>query len=289
MSDPKSRARVVRLLTGEFRPDDLTGLFLYARDHCDGREDIGAFVAHHHERDRGIITRSTRDWFAVARFHMSRFTPDGPKDFKADKMPPATKEYLSIIVNRLDAHALKEETGLSRAEAYRTIQGVVPRMVKNSDGTWSLPLPLTKKELDLIQFAVTMMVVRPAFESKQLIDDFFATLKSNGLITKEEIRERGSDLSVLVQLYAVSAMHNCTVQIGDGSQTKLKAVAERDEIAVLADVHGAAPAYPGAIITTAMFSAKLDPIRYCHPELLATRPWDMEIEVTPERILAPLR
>jgi hypothetical protein len=76
MPDPKSRARVQRLLSGTFRPDDLTGLFLYARDHCDGREsvaEIGHFVAHHNERDRGIVTRSTRDWFAMARFHMPRF------------------------------------------------------------------------------------------------------------------------------------------------------------------------------------------------------------------------
>jgi hypothetical protein len=57
MGDPKSRARVQRLLSGDFCPDDLTGLFLYARDHCDGREpvaEIGHFVAHHSERDMGI-------------------------------------------------------------------------------------------------------------------------------------------------------------------------------------------------------------------------------------------
>jgi hypothetical protein len=74
MPDPKSKARVDRLLRGEFRPDDLTGLFLYARDHSDGREtvvDTGNFVANHDERYIGIITRSPREWFAVVRYHMS--------------------------------------------------------------------------------------------------------------------------------------------------------------------------------------------------------------------------
>lgn len=80
MADAKSRAKVQRLLSEDFRPSDLADLFLFTRDHCDGREsvvDIGDFVAHHDERDRGIITRSTREWFAVARYHASRFGPGG--------------------------------------------------------------------------------------------------------------------------------------------------------------------------------------------------------------------
>lgn len=48
--DAKSLARVRRLLDGGLRLDDLTNLFLYARDRCNGREsvqEIGDFVAHH--------------------------------------------------------------------------------------------------------------------------------------------------------------------------------------------------------------------------------------------------
>jgi hypothetical protein len=100
--DAKSKARVGRLLYGDFRPDDLTGLFLYARDHCDGREtitDIGAFVAHHNE---GIVTRSTREWFAVARYHASSLGPHG-KSLDCKKMPPATRDYFQIATNRIAA------------------------------------------------------------------------------------------------------------------------------------------------------------------------------------------
>ena len=71
MSDPKSRARVERILSGELRADDLANLFLYARDHCDGREtvkEVGDFVAHHTERTKGVVTRTARDWYAIVIF-----------------------------------------------------------------------------------------------------------------------------------------------------------------------------------------------------------------------------
>jgi hypothetical protein len=48
MADPGMRARVERLVQGDVRVDDLTRLFLFARDRCDGREcvrEIGDFVA----------------------------------------------------------------------------------------------------------------------------------------------------------------------------------------------------------------------------------------------------
>jgi hypothetical protein len=229
MADAKSRARVERLLRGDFRPDDLTGLFLFARDHCDGREsitDIGDFVAHHNERDRGIVTRSTREWFAVTRFHMSAFGPNGPRPFDGQNMPPATRDYFKIAVNRIDAKFILQKTGLRRAAAYQIMLSLADRLTPNADGTWALPRDLTNNELNLAQCVSSVMVVKPAFEAARLFDDFVAALKSNGLITKDEIRDHTDTLRILVQLYAVAAMHNCIVQIGDGTTTQLKAKAE---------------------------------------------------------------
>jgi hypothetical protein len=140
MADPKSRARVERLLSGTFRPDDLTGLFLYARDHCDGREpvaDIGDFVAHHNERDKGIVTRSTREWFAVARYHLPRFGPNG-KPLDSEKMPPATRQYFKIAVNRIDPKLIREKTGMRRADAYKRLNDIAERLTQGADGTWAL-------------------------------------------------------------------------------------------------------------------------------------------------------
>jgi len=293
MADPKSRARVERLLRGDFRPDDLTGLFLYARDHCDGREpvaEIGDFVAHHNERDRGIVTRSTREWFAVARYHVSRFGPYG-KPFDSEKMPPATRDYFKIAVNRVDAKLVREKTGMRRTDALKLMNDVTGRLTQSAEGTWALPRNLTQREVSLIECVSSVIVVKPAFEAERLCDDFIATLKSNGLITKEELSEHGEALRTLVQLYAVATMHNCVVQIGDGTTTQLKANSEPDakQIVVNAAVPDAVPNQPRIFISSSMFTANVDPNVHCHPDLLANRDWRLEIEVAPDKRLSPLR
>jgi hypothetical protein len=280
-------------LSGGFRPDDLMGLFLYARDHCDGREpvtEIGDFVAHHNERDKGIVTRSTREWFAVARFHVSRFGPHG-KPLDSRKMPPTTRDYFKIAVNRLDAKLIREKTGMRRVDAYKLLNDVAERLAQNVDGTWALPSNLTQPEVSLIEYVSSVMVVKPAFEADRLCDDFIATLKSNGLITKEELSEHREALGTLVQLYAVAAMHNCVVQIGDGTTTQLKASPEPDvkQIIVNAAVPDARPNQPPIFISSSMFTANVDPRIHCHADLLANRDWSLEIEVAQDKRLSPLR
>lgn len=290
MPDAKSRARVVRLLSGDFRPDDLTGLFLFARDHCDGREavaEIGHFVAHHHERDRGTITRSTREWFAVARYHMPRFGPGGRDHLKADRLPSAARDYFDIAVNRIEAKIIKRQTGLRRAAAYDLMRGIIPRMSQNSDGTWRLPSDLSAIEVKLINCVSSIIAVTPAFEEIRLIEDFIATLKSNGLITKEEIRENRSALSALIPLYAISAMHNCVIQIGDGTTTQLRGAATGDGIDIDATVPALFANKPGVGVSCTMFSSALDPNLHCSPELLSGA-WDFEIELRPDKRLSRL-
>jgi hypothetical protein len=295
MADPKSKARVERLLRGDFRPDDLMNLFLFARDHCDGREtvaEIGHFVAHHTERDKGIITRLTREWVADVRYHLSVYGPTGqPGPFDAQRMPPATRDYFRIAVNRVDAKLILEKTGLRRAAADRLMLNLADRITQNADGTWQLPAAMTTAEISLVECVSSTMVARPAFQADRLFDDFSATLKSNGLITREQIRAHSEDLRTIIQLYAVTAMHNCVIQIGDGTTTQLKARPEPEiqKIMVNAFVADALPHKPGVFIATSIFTAEASPSIHCHPDLLATKEWNFEIELAPDRRLTPLQ
>jgi hypothetical protein len=288
--DAKSKARVGRLLYGDFRPDDLTGLFLYARDHCDGREtitDIGAFVAHHNERNKGIVTRSTREWFAVARYHASSLGPRG-KSLDWRKMPPATRDYFQIATNRIAAKLIRDKTGLKQATANKIMSELAERLTQNTDGTWTLPTNLSANERSLLQCVSSVMVVKPAFEADRLYKEFAATLKSNGLITRTELSTHGKTLRMLVQLFSVAAMHNCVVQVGDGTTTQLKAKPEADvkQIWVNAAVPGAVPNLPRVNISCSMFTADVDPAVCCHPDLLTKQDWDFEIELSPDRRLS---
>jgi hypothetical protein len=291
MPDPKSKARVDRLLRGEFRPDDLTSLFLYGRDHADGREaviEIGDFIAHHDERDRGIVTRSTREWFAVVRYHMSRFRPDGVQPFNARMMPSATPDYFKIAVNRLGAETIQKVTGLRKKKADEMMQKILPRLVRNSDGTWSLPADLSKSEVDLIVCVSSEIVVKPAFSPERICDDFLAMLRSNALISKEDERAHAAALRVLIQLCAIAAMHHCIVQVGDGTTVQLNARPEPAAKQIKVEAAVPHPEVNNTALVCSMFTADLDPAVHCHEALAAGQDWNFEIELAPDRRLSRL-
>jgi hypothetical protein len=290
MPDPKNRARVIRLLSDDFRPGDLTDLFLFARDHCDGREtvaDIGDFVAHHLERDRGITTRSTREWFVSAKFHMARFGANGTRQLHASRLPSAAQEYFRIAVNRIEAKIIKQQAGFKRAKAYDTMNIIADRMIRNHDGTWCLPANLQPAELRLVECVSSFLVTRPAFEEAQLVDDFVATLKSNGLITTQEIRAHQSVLAAVVPLFAISVIHNSEIILKDGTKTRLIGRADEDGLHVSSHVPTAIPGYPDILVATSMFVSGLDPAVHCSPPL-RWRTWNFEIELGPDKRLTQI-
>jgi hypothetical protein len=134
-----------------------------------------------------------------------------------------------------------------------------------------------------------VIAVKPAFEADRLTDDFLATLKSGGLISRAELREYGDHVASLVELYAVAAMHNCMVQVGDGSTVQLKGGVHGESLQILAGVPGAWPASPDVITAAPIFSVSADAAIHCHPDLQARDSWDFEIELAPDKRLAPLR
>jgi hypothetical protein len=137
-----------------------------------------------------------------------------------------------------------------------------------------------------VRCVASVLVVRPAFTAGDLVDDFITTLRSNGLITTEEIRDHRDALNLIVQLYAVAAMHNCVVQMGDGSTIQLRARPEAEVKQIL--VNAAVPynARPNVFFSSSIFTAEVDPSINCHPDLLATKEWNFEIEVAPDRRLS---
>jgi hypothetical protein len=291
MADPKSRARVERLLDGKNRTDDLTHLFLYARDRCDGREsvqEIGDFVAHHDERTKGIVTRTVREFFAIANFFGPRFTVGGPHPIDPQNLPSVTPDFLRACFTRLDHSIIKNNTGLSKAQAYKILPSLVRALRKKQDGSFALPL-ITRDELALFQCLASYMTMRAAFEGNQLFADLCATLKSNGLITKPEL-QRAPVFKPAVLLFAASIMHNSVIRIEGGSTVKVHARRDVEGIHVSAAVPVMNIGQPNEIkFACDIFTTNISPNEFCDPKLLEIPDWSaIEIELGPEGILTVL-
>lgn len=291
MTDPKSRARVERLLHGKNRADDLTHLFLYARDRCDGREsvqEIGDFVAHHNERTKGIVTRAVREFFAIANFFGPRFTTGGPHPLDPQNLPNTTPDFLRACFRRLDHSTIKTRTGLSKANAYKILPSLIRALRKKPDGSFALPV-VTRAELTLFQCLASYMVMREAFTGDQLFDDLCATLKSNSLITKPELQE-AVVFRAPVLLFAVSMMHNSVIRIEDGSAVKIFAHCNDTGIHVNAAVPAMDIGQPNEIrFATDIFTTDIPAHEFCDPKLLGTPDWSaVEVELSPEGVLTVL-
>lgn len=288
------RTRVERLLRGEFRNDDLTRLFLYARDRCDGREsvqEIGDFVAHHDERTKGIVTRTVRDWFEIVEFAMPRFAAKGLHPLDWERLPANIPAYLKVMMKRTPNEVFKKELGITRAKAQRLYLKAVGAIKKNADGTFIGPQPTNSPEAKLIHCLCRFISVQPAFTSEKLYRDFTATLRSHGLLKKQETNAF-EELKTVIGLFAVTVMHNCSIGIRDGANLELKAMLVGPPNSV--EVYAAVPiknsgetnpvSVAGSIYTVPLPSAD-----HCHPDLQKMTRWNHDLEITDDMRLTFLQ
>lgn len=287
MVDQGLRARVERILRGDFRNDDLTRLFLFARDRCDGREsvqEIGDFVAHHHERTKGIVTRTTRDWFAMIRFKID----DGRIREKIDwkNLPSTFPDFLFAMSRHLSHQIIRRDAGISQSDTRTLVPQIVKKLDKKSDGSFSITNRHTPKEIELMSCLMNYIVTLSAFSGERLFDDFSATLKSHAILHKSELPEF-EKFKPLLLLFAVSVMHGCKVVLDDGTAVQLDSQKSQD-ISVYASVPISQE--PNSVsIASPIFYTGLDASTHCETELLEAARWDFEIEVTKNMKLGSLR
>jgi len=268
---------------------------LFARDRCDGREtvqEIGDFVAHHSERTKGITTRGAREWFTI-----SQFIPflAGIGKLHGSHLPSNFPAFLRATYKRIDAKGFKENTRIRYADGYRLLESAVKKFTKNADDTLSISADHTAAEIELIKHLSSVLVSKPAFDIERLFSDIRDTLKSHGLLKKEEMKSFAG-LRPAIGLFAVSLMHNCTIQIDDNSSSQLKAHAPAGGLIEVYAYGSAAihspPQYPEPktlSFASPIFVTGLASDDYCDPGLLAEpHPWEFDIEVNQNMKLAKL-
>jgi hypothetical protein len=179
------RTRVTRLLNGNFREEDLTRLFLYLRDRADGREtlrDIGDFVAHQNERDKGCITRAVQDWYKIATFHAPNMFSGARADINC--LPSDFHQLLMATFRRINPADLYDNIGFGRATAAKLLGSIRSKFIKNKDGTLQLPSSLAADDVALITYLGSRFILKPAFVGERLFSDFIAGLQSMAFSAK---------------------------------------------------------------------------------------------------------
>lgn len=265
MSNPGLRARVLRLLSEDYRLEDLNKLFLYCRDKCSGREsvrEVGDFVAHSHLREKGVVTNEVRDWHAIVSFKIQ--ATGLRENIDVNCLPPVFPLFLRATGNRISAEIIKKDTGLNLPAARKSISHIIKKLNRNPDGTYSITNRThTAQEHQIIQALCNYIVVRPAFDGDRLFGDFLATLKSQALLLKAEIGQF-SKVKPFIVLYAVTSMHNCAIKVDEHSSLTLElCVGEHISIGA------AVPINDKVRMSASMFDTDLPVNTYCQEKMLS--------------------
>jgi hypothetical protein len=297
------RNRIVRLLNGQIRLDDLSRLFAWLRFRTHGADsikEIGHFLAHPDERDQGVVTDAARDFFVFLPFHAEKI------QFHVTKLPVDFPKIVSrYLNNRLTSEEIKQHTAMKRKVAARILSSALRKFGTIQDGNrkyCSIHTPLTPDEVTVLQCASNFLTAGAAFTEDSILRDFVFVLEKNKLIEPAE-KPLVDSAKIPLALYVIAAMHGISLAFEDGSRGELLAgvsgTPERllqvtalspYESETLAKIN---PSAVGHLFFAApMYSTTLKAAEWCVPELMdllgTDHYWRGPIEMTPELKLAPL-
>lgn len=195
-------------------------------------------------------------------------------------------EFLRANVQRLEQKYLRE-AGLGKASAIKATSALASKLVKNADSTYSVPTTLSREEVTLFDVLVSRWVAKAAFDGERLCDDYWETLKSNGLIRKSEM-EAAVALNAVVQLFAIANIHGCAITMTDGTSIELRATPKASPLGVSAAIPMQLNGGQSIFLATDIFVTKLDCRENCDPALIAQETWDGALELGSDRKLRSL-
>lgn len=208
--DEDLRGRVRRLLTGPHQVHDLDRVFLALRDRAHGREsvrEIGDFVAHREERQKGIVTQTGRDIFTSIDVWSLSFR--GQKPSLGDIVRAAWANFRLASNSQLELGC-----GLRRS----TVQG----RLKSGLSKLERGQALAKQEIRVVKYLGNRFVWKPAFTDEQLFTEFRDVLSLNSIIVDADIPALGG-IKTFLTLYAICCMHGSAVLLENGIRAELLA------------------------------------------------------------------
>ncbi len=292
MAKADMRARVERLIHGDFRPEDISTLFLYLRARSRGREtvaEIGDFFAHRDEKIKGITTVRVRDWFTYMRFAV--LTPN--QQVPINKLPENFPKVLWASFRLTRDQVLMQDTGLKRRKVEKLLPGIIKKLRPNSTGGLTAETLTSTNELAIVN-CLTKYIRGPnqAFSEDRLFKEFQDALLVNGLLEQPETKQF-ANLRRAVSLSAITAMHLTEVVLGDGTRARLSAAADCGHgtlgMNALATVHN--PRVGDVGLGGAFYITSMPADECCEPTLLEDPSfphWECPLEITPEQMLTVL-
>jgi len=213
------RGRIERLLRRDARKDDLRELFFRIRDEARGGgfvREIANFLAHPEIRTQGIVRQEVCDMFAFLKFRVSL---DRSRLITTD-LPATFPDAMRGNLRRLRKSVLEKKARKSRIEAGKILERILSRMKPTGEGRISKVILETQDEFEVFACVVSNMKGGSLFTDDDLFEDFCRGLQRQRILRVNE-KNTLKQSKPAISLFALLAMHNRSIDLGDGSVARL--------------------------------------------------------------------
>lgn len=279
---------VGRLMAGEVNTRDLDVLFLWLRGRSFGNRtvaDIGDFVAHSDEREKGVAWAGVQHFFNVARFLL-------PRAGHTNKPPVGALNDLRSAAKSAFELSTPEEvraaTGLSKNKAAKALASALEALASLDGRKLTATRLLSPAETTALTRYTSVLISRAAFIDEELISELLLCLAKNHLI-EHVPSTHPRPFRDLVSLYAIEKMHRVRITLMDGVTAQLTGGIFVEDGLERLGVSATAPVSQGEFhlgVSFPIYMTTLNPREWCEPELLPPHPfmgsdWDFGLEIGP--------
>jgi hypothetical protein len=175
--------------------------------------EIAHFVAHPEPRTQGITRDELRGVYTFMKFR----APLETSRLEMTDIPATVPEALRANLRRTKASTLKREAGMNPIHAKRVLDRILARVGPTGSGGLSKLIIIDSEEWALLKLVANRLKAGPLFTEEDLIKDFSRVLRRRNLLKQKE------SLGLIAQkapisIFALAAMHNHRVDLGDGPQ-----------------------------------------------------------------------
>lgn len=283
--DKSLRTRVRRLLAGEYAESHFNELLLALRQRPKRPEvlaEVGHFVAHREERDRGITADSMAE-FAVKVRALHVIQQHAVVGIDPDAIPVALRHLPQINLRDQGVSRYRKRTGITEIQAI--LRALESRIVENGNGTFCFRPPLSDRERIVFNALVSEVKIESKLNADQLFNQFRAFLTSHGLLDPSE-RAAAVSLKAPLALFAASRMHQAKLLLPDGNLAELYASGTEGTLRIFGAVPWAIPTGGMVRVAACVFNTGLSVADHCDAELASVaaddqRSWTAPLELLP--------
>jgi len=210
MIDVDLQRRVVRLTRGERRTADLDRLFLGLRERAYGRasvREIGDFVAHRGQREKGPVTTRVRDIFISFENWTRGLLGQVPT---LDVVKRVAAANLRIVTDE----QLQARLALRRKVVTSVLQQGFQKLEHGGQ--------LTDRERLIINYLGGAFIWNQTFTDTEVLSDLVFVLLKHKLLHDDD-RMAFEKIASFLTLYVLTLMHGSTVLLDGGTRAELSA------------------------------------------------------------------